>query len=236
MDRDPLVPAAELARRSDVRYPGESPEYRAARTALLAEEIELRRHIERVNALRRALPPGGAVERAYRFRGTGGDTDLRGLFGPHDTLVAYSFMYGPHRERACPMCTSLLGPLDANARDVEQRVALVAIGRSPHGRLEAFGRERGWRGLRLFQDLDDAFSRDYHALTPGGEEIPALNVFVREGDRVRHFWGGEMTGETADPGQDPRGAPDLTPLWNVLDLTPGGRGADWYPQLEYPAR
>ena len=42
-----------------------------------------------------------------------------------------------------------------------------------------------------------------------------------------------MNGEMADPGQDPRGAPDLDPLWTVLDLTPSGRGKDWYPKLEY---
>ncbi len=55
-----LRPAVELARH-DVRFPDESAEYRGARTALLAEEIELRRHIERVAEQRRALPPGGAV-------------------------------------------------------------------------------------------------------------------------------------------------------------------------------
>ena len=58
-----LKPAAELARVDPVRIPNESAEYRAARTALLAEEIELRRHIERVAAQRRALPPGGAGDR-----------------------------------------------------------------------------------------------------------------------------------------------------------------------------
>jgi predicted dithiol-disulfide oxidoreductase (DUF899 family) len=41
-------------------------------------------------------------------------------------------------------------------------------------------------------------------------------------------------GGTADPGQDPRGAPDPTPLWKLLDLTPGGRDTDWYPKLAYP--
>jgi predicted dithiol-disulfide oxidoreductase (DUF899 family) len=42
-----------------------------------------------------------------------------------------------------------------------------------------------------------------------------------------------MTGDSADPGQDPRGAPDFAPLWNVLDTTPEGRGTDWYPKLNY---
>jgi predicted dithiol-disulfide oxidoreductase (DUF899 family) len=228
-----LTPSIELARRSPVRFPRESAEYRAARTALLAEEIELRRHLERVAAQRRALPPGGEVEGDYRFRGEDGPVDFAGLFGNRETLAVYSFMYGPQRPRPCPMCTNLLGPLDANARDLEQKIALAVVARSPLERLLAFKRERGWRGLRLFTDLNDAYSRDYFGLLPDGSEIPALIVFTRKGGVIRHFWSGEMTSDSADPGQDPRGAPDLAPLWNVLDMTPDGRGADWYPKLDY---
>jgi predicted dithiol-disulfide oxidoreductase (DUF899 family) len=62
--------------------------------------------------------------------------------------------------------------------------------------------------------------------------MPAHNVFMRKDGPIRHFWSGEMT----DPGQDPRGAPDLDPLWTILDTTPEGRGMDWYPKLEYGAR
>ena len=75
--------------------------------------------------------------------------------------------------------------------------------------------------------------KDYRGLAPDGSEWPMLDVWVRQGPIVRHFWGGEMSGETADPGQDPRGAPDPAPLWTLLDLTPGGRGTDWRPSLEY---
>lgn len=42
-----------------VRFPGESPAYRAARDALLEAEIELRQKTEQVAALRRQLPLGG---------------------------------------------------------------------------------------------------------------------------------------------------------------------------------
>jgi predicted dithiol-disulfide oxidoreductase (DUF899 family) len=62
---------------------------------------------------------------------------------------------------------------------------------------------------------------------------PAFNVFTRRDGTIRHFWSGEMADVTADPGQDPRGAPDPAPLWMVLDSTPEGRGADWYPKLDY---
>lgn len=230
---DTLTPAAELADRSPVRFPNESDEYRAARTALLAEEIELRRHIERVSAQRRTLPPGGEVLGDYRFQGEGGPVDFAGLFGDKQTLAVYSFMYGPQRERPCPMCTALLGPLDGNARDLDQRISLAVVARSPIERLTAFKRERGWRGLRLFTDLTGDYSRDYFGLIPDGSEIPSLNVFSRRDGTIRHFWAGEMTGDSADPGQDPRGAPDLPPLWTVLDMTPEGRGADWYAKLDY---
>ncbi|SFK55578.1 DUF899 family protein [Caulobacter sp. UNC279MFTsu5.1] len=228
-----LTPADELARRGPVRFPNESAEYRAARTALLAEELELRRHIERVAAQRRELPPGGEVRGDYRFQGEDGPTDFAGLFGDKDTLAVYSFMFGPQRERPCPMCTALLGPLDGNAADLGQKISLAVVARSPLERLLDFKRERGWRNLRLFQDLNDNFSRDYFGLLPDGSEVPAFNVFTRRDGTIRHFWSGEMTGDSADPGQDPRGAPDLSPLWTVLDMTPDGRGADWYPKLDY---
>src|SRR6201985_1899326 len=125
-----LVPAAELARRNTMTFPNESADYRRARNALLSEEIELRRHIERVAALRRTLPPGGTVTGDYRFEGEQGPVDLAGLFGDKQTLVVYSYMFGPQRERPCPMCTSLLGAWNGEARDIEQRVALAVIARS----------------------------------------------------------------------------------------------------------
>ena len=140
-------------------------------------------------------------------------------------------MFGPQRERPCPMCTNLLGPLDANARDLEQKVALAVVARSDVEKLEAWKRERGWQALKLYQDTNDNYSRDYHGLLLDGSEVPAINVFTRRDGTVRHFWSGEMT--EGDPGQDPRGAPELAPLWNFLDMTPDGRDAKWYPSLTY---
>lgn len=227
-----LTPAAELAAAASKPYPNDSAEYREARTRLLAEEIELRRHIERVAAQRRALPLGGEA-RDYRFKDENGDTVmLADLFGRHDTLVTYFWMFGPERERPCPMCTSLVGSLDIPARDLTQRVAVAVLGRSPVERQLAFARERGWRHLKFYATVGDDFARDYRGLAPDGSEWPAFDVWVKRDGRVRHFWGAELGG-TSDPGQDARGAPELDPLWNVLDLPPAGRGADWYPRLDY---
>jgi predicted dithiol-disulfide oxidoreductase (DUF899 family) len=231
-----LAPASELARKNGVRFPNESDEYRRARDALLAEEIELRRHIERVAEQRRELPPGGAVTTDYRFEGENGPARFADLFGGKQTLVIYSYMFGPQRERPCPMCTSLLSSWDGEAPDVEQRVALTVVARSPIQRLVAFKKERGWRNLRLYSDVRGDYSRDYHAVSKDGGDDPAFNVFTRRDGTIRHFWSGEMGSATADPGQDPRGAPDLMPIWTILDATPEGRGTDWYPRLEYGTR
>ena len=225
------TPAIDLANQNGVRFPNESGHYREARDALLAAEIELRRHIERVAAQRRALPPGGTVPKNYAFIGENGPTNFSQLFGDKQTLAVYSYMYGPQREQPCPMCTSLMAAWDGEALDVEQRIALVMVARSPIERLLAVKRQRGWRNLRLYADVDGDFTRDY--VSAEDADMPAFSVFTRRDGSIRHFWSGEMGGSTADPDQDPRGAPDLMPLWTILDSTPDGRGKDWYPKLEY---
>jgi predicted dithiol-disulfide oxidoreductase (DUF899 family) len=229
-----LIPAAELAHRNSITNPNESKAYRQARNELLREEIELRRHIERVAAMRRALPPGGEVIGDYRFQGEQGPVDFAGLFGDKQTLVIYSYMFGPQRERPCPMCTSLLGAWEAGARDMEQRIALAVIARTSLDRLADFKKERGWRDLKLYSDVNGNYSRDYRAIDKDGSDTAALHVFTRRDGTIRHFWGGEMSSATSDPGQDPRGAPDPAPLWMVFDMTPEGRGTNWYPKLDYP--
>ena len=223
----------EMARRNPQRFPGESEEYRRARTALLAEEIELRRHIQRVAEKRRALPPGGEAK-DYRFLDSEGkEIGLAELFGRHDTLFTYFWMYGPERERPCPMCTSFVGSMDRPAPDIEQRLAMAIIGRSPVSRQRAFAQERGWTNLKFYQTVGDDFVRDYHGFDDEGRENAIVAIWQRHGGKVNLFWAAEGSAETADPGFDPHLAPDPTPLWNILDWTPAGRGQDWYPSLSY---
>jgi predicted dithiol-disulfide oxidoreductase (DUF899 family) len=229
---DTLVPADELAEANPIRIPNESAEYRAARQALLAEEFELRRHIERVAAMRRALPPGGPVTSDFRFDTEDGPSDLAGLFGDKQTLVVYHYMFGPERKSPCPMCTNLLDAWDGNADDLAQKLSLVVVARSPLRRLVEVKRERGWKNLRLASAFDDAFTRDYAGSPDGDLDSGGPAVFIRRDGVIRHFWSQEMI--ASDPGQGPRGAPDPAPLWTVLDMTPEGRGADWHPSLAYP--
>src|ERR1700742_4536069 len=192
-----LKPAGELARASGFRFPNESAESRRAREALLIEEIELRRHIERVAEQRRALPPGGEVVKDYAFEGEAGPSSFAGLCGDKNTLVVYSYMFGPQRERPCPMCTSLLSAWDGEVPDLQQRVALAIVARSPIARLSAFKRERGWHYLPLYSDISGEFSRDYHGMTKDGGDDAGFNVFMRRDGVIRHFWGGEMNGASS---------------------------------------
>jgi predicted dithiol-disulfide oxidoreductase (DUF899 family) len=168
------------------------------------------------------------ITKNYRFKDEQAlDVGLKDLFGDKDTLITYFWMYGPQRERPCPMCTNWLGS------DIKQRVAFKILGRSSVERQFAFAQERGWRDLNFVQTVGDDYANDLGILKADGSESPALLVFQRDADEVRLFWASEMSMEMADPGQDPRDAPDIASLWSVLDLTPDGRGADWYPRLKY---
>jgi predicted dithiol-disulfide oxidoreductase (DUF899 family) len=240
-----------------ITFPGESAEYRAARDALLAREVALRHETEAVAEQRRALPPGGVVPEDYAFQGEGPDgqaADIRlsELFAPgRDTLMIYSFMFPRHREDdrpgptngetselalqdgPCPSCTSLLDQWDGAAPHVTPLANLVIAAQAPLPHLLTFARERGWRHLRLVSCHANAYSGDYGGQSADGAPVPMLNVFHRDGPTIRHFWSSELMYAPAEPGQDPRHLGTLEPVWNMLDLTPEGRPAEWDEQLSY---
>lgn len=225
-----LQPAADMVAKNDAHQINESAQYRKARNQLAAEEIELRRHIARVAEMRRALPPGGEVSKDYRFEGAKGPVMFAELFGDKQTLIVYSFMYGPKRQQGCPMCTAQMSAWDGIARHLEQRVAFAMVARSPIARILAYGRERHWENLKLYSDPGGEYTHDY--VSAEDADMPAYNVFQRTAGVVRHFWRSEGGSATADPGQDPHDAPDMSALWTLLDTTPQGRGTDWYPTLD----
>ena len=238
-----------------IRFPGESGEYRRERNRLLEAEIELRRATERVAAQRRALPPGGPVPDDYRFEEADGGAEVRlsELFAPgKDTLVVYSFMFprwsgdtrpGPSRgetarlplaETPCPSCTSILDSLDGAAPHLAEPINLAVVAKSAPERIRAFARDRGWRHLRLLSSRHTTYNRDYHAEAPDGEQIPILNVFVRDTEAIRHAWATELMFAPRDEGEDPRHVDSIWPVWNVLDMTPGGRGSERdFPKIDY---
>jgi predicted dithiol-disulfide oxidoreductase (DUF899 family) len=189
-----------------------------------------RRHIERV-AERRRQPAAGRGSHKIHLRGRERSVTLAELFGDKDTLIVYSYMFGPQRENPCPMCTSFMASLEGKVPDIEQRVALAMIARSPIERLVAAKKARGWTQLKVYSDGAGAYTRDY--VSAEDADDAGYTVFTRRDGKIRHFWSGEMSGEMADPGQDPRGAPDMDPLWTLLDTSPEGRGDNWYPKLDY---
>jgi predicted dithiol-disulfide oxidoreductase (DUF899 family) len=77
------------------------------------------------------------------------------------------------------------------------------------------------------------YNRDYHAETAEGWQRPMLNVFHRDGETIRHFWGSELFYAPNEPDQDPRHVGTLEPSWNLLDLTREGRPVVWDEQLSY---
>jgi predicted dithiol-disulfide oxidoreductase (DUF899 family) len=241
----------------DIAFPGESPEYRAARDRLLEQEIQVRRAMEAVAAARRTLPPGGAVPEDYVFSAAGADgtpTDVRlsELFAPgKDSLVIYSFMFPrdpgderpgpasgqtaalPLAEGPCPSCVAFLDQLDGVAEHAGQHLNFAVVAKAPVARILTFAQERGWRRLRLLSSAGNTYNRDYLAETTEGAQRPMLTVFARHRDAIRHFWSSELFYAPRDAGQDPRHVGTLEPLWNLLDLTPEGRPSAWDEQLSY---
>jgi predicted dithiol-disulfide oxidoreductase (DUF899 family) len=241
-----------------INFPGESAEYRAARDKLLEKEIELRRAMEAVAVARRALPAGGLVPQDYVFDGLGTDGQpakikLAELFAlGKDSLIIYNFMFPRHpndgrakpetgetarlrrEDGPCPSCTSFLDQLDGAAAHLEAAgFNFVVIAKTPLERLIAFARDRGWKNLRLLSSAGNSFKRDYHAEADDGSQLPIVAVFHRELDGIRHYWSSEMMFAEPEPGQDPRHAGTLEPLWNLMDLTPEGRPRDWHEQIQY---
>jgi len=226
-----------------MRIAGESSEYRAAREALLEAEVDLRRRLERVAELRRKLPLGAEVVEDYVFQEGAADLDdartvrtvrLSELFAPgKNSLVLYSFMYGPAMEKPCPMCTAMLDSLNGAAPHAAQRINLAVAARSPIERIRAFARARGWRNLRLLSSSASSYNRDYHGEAPDGSQLPVLNVFVKRGGAIHHYYATELLFADPEVGQHPRHLDLIFPLWNLFDLAPEGRGADFFPRLDY---
>jgi predicted dithiol-disulfide oxidoreductase (DUF899 family) len=225
------------------RFPGESSRYRAARNRLLAAETALRRQVERVAQMRRKLPLGGKVLEDYIFdeapidSGDAGATrqvKLSDLFRDQlDTLLIYSYMFGPQAQRPCPMCTSFLDSLGGAAIHLTERANLAVVAKSPIGRIQEIAQTRGWRRLRLLSSANNSYNRDYHGETPEGGQLPMLSVFVRRKGNIHHFYATELQFMPPEKGQNQRHIDMMWPLWNLLDLTPEGRGESWYPSLTY---
>lgn len=218
---------------------GSSPAYIDARLVLAKAERELRDRMEDVAQARRQLPPGALLGDYDLVEGPmdlGADEPVRttrlvDLFGDHETLFVYHLMYHPDDDEACSMCSMWVDGFHGVAHHLAQHTSFVVVGKASLPRLRDWARQRGWAGVRILSSHDSTFNADVVAEHPDGAQRPMVSVFVREGERVRHFY--SLPANFLDDAE--RGFDVLSPVWNVLDLLPQGRG-DWYAENSYADR
>ena len=202
------------------RHPNESQEYRDARESLLREEQELVAKVKSVAAKRRTLPPGGELKEDYVFQWAsegkvGQRVSFSELFGDKNTLLIYSFMFGPNWDNPCPSCTSLMDGFDRSWYQVSRDAAFVAIAKAPAPRIDAWARQRGWSQIPLLSGFESPFQADYNCQADSDDmQLPVMHVFRRHEGKIVHFWGTENTGNHVDT---------VWPYWNLMDFTPEGR-------------
>jgi predicted dithiol-disulfide oxidoreductase (DUF899 family) len=218
----------------------ESDEYLAKREELRLAEIELMRQRERVAELRRRLPKGAPIQ-DYTFEEgpanlDAGDTPIRTvrlseLFtAPNRSVVAYHFMYGKKQTSPCPMCTLIIDGWNGVTHHLEQNVDAVIVAAADPAALRAHARRQGWNNLRLLSCGDNTFKYDLGSEDREGHQDSTVSVFTKDSNgMLRHFY-------TAHPSMSTdikeRGLDLLCPVYNILDLTPQGRG-NWYASFEY---
>jgi predicted dithiol-disulfide oxidoreductase (DUF899 family) len=202
------------------RFPNESQAYRDARDALLKDEEELVAKVKAVAAQRRKLPLGGKLKENYVFRranegNVGEAVKFSELFGDHDTLLLYSFMFGPSWDKPCPSCTSLVDGFDRSWYQVTRDAAFVAIAKAPAERIAAWAKERGWSQIELVSGFESPFQADYRCQGQNDDmQWPVMHVFTKRDGEIFHFWATETNSNHVDT---------VWPYWNLMDFTPEGR-------------
>lgn len=223
-----------MGRYHNLTFPNESSNYRVARDALLGEEMELRRQTEKVAALRRALPLGGAVKEDYVFQNlSGGDTQLSELFSDKcPNLLIYGFMYEPGAE-ACPICTSFMDSVSGGVLHMAQYFNFAVIVKAAVEELKPHAEKRNWSNLTLLSSGKTTFNLDYKAEDDEGRQGMMLNAFRKTDDGIFHTWAFELFSALKDRDRDPRHPDRIAPLWSIFDVTLDGRPSDWFPAYSY---
>jgi predicted dithiol-disulfide oxidoreductase (DUF899 family) len=214
------------------RFPNESEEYRVQRNALLQKELELRAQIEAVAALRRELPLGGEIEQDYDFVRVSDGTTIKmsELFSQgKDTLLLYSYMFAPDADQPCSSCNSITDSFNGNAPHLTERVNFAVVTKAPATQMKTLSGKRNWGNLTILSSFSNTYNKDYFTETDKGQQLPPMNVFIRRDGHIYHSYSTEMLYAATEG--DPRHADLFWPLWNMFDLTPEGRGTDWYPKL-----
>ena len=199
------------------------------REELRIAELDLMRQQERVAELRRSVPVEPVED--YVFTDESGDVPLSSLFSaPGRSLILYHYMFGKAQTSPCPMCTMWIDGYNGIAHHVRERADFAVVAAAPIEDIRKVAKERGWDNIRLLSAGDSSFKRDFGSELENGEQIEHISVFRKHLDgSLTHFYtkGAEMA-----PDQRERGIDLLSPVWNLFDLTPEGRG-DWYPSFDY---
>ena len=216
-------------------WPNENSNYREKRDELLEKEAALRALSEEVAAERRALPDGGQLKENYRLIRVRDHEPLhfKELFEDgKDTLFVYSFMYRP-AGKPCPMCVSLLDGLENTVPQLQKRINVAVFAKATPTQLLDFAHHRDWQYLPLYSTADCTYNKDYRGEDDKGNQLPVIHVFRKRDEGIFHFWSSELLFHgVGEKDWESRHADTIWPLWNVLDLTPDGRGTDWHPALD----
>lgn len=201
------------------QYPNESAEYRKQRDALAAQEKELISRVKAVAEQRRKLPLGGELKEDYAFtwannQKLGTPVRFSELFGNKDTLLLYSFMFGPSWDKPCPSCTSIVDGFDRMAYQVGQDAAFSVVAKATAQKINTWANARGWSQIELVSGSDCTYQADYGCQRSDEHQIPKMNVFKMVDGKVFHYWGSEIRENDIDM---------IWPYWNLMDLTPAGR-------------
>lgn len=205
---------------SDLRYPNENETYRTARDLLLQEEKELVEKVKAVAEKRRQLPPGGKLKEDYTFQWAvegkvGDNVKFSELFGDKDTLLLYSFMYGPGWDNPCPSCTSLVDGFDRTAYQVTQDAAFAVVAKASPQQISEWAKKRGWSQIYLISAGSNSYLADYRCQGENNDlQWPVMHVYKKQDEEIFHFWGTELAGNHVDT---------VWPYWNLMDFTPKGR-------------
>jgi predicted dithiol-disulfide oxidoreductase (DUF899 family) len=212
---------------SELRYPNESQKYREARDALLKEEQALIETKKALAAKRRKLPLGGELKEDYVFQWAnegkvGKQVKFSELFGDKNSLILYSWMYGPSWDNPCPSCTSLMDGFDRAWYSVNQDAAFVSIAKAPAEKINKWATKRGWSQIPLLSGYESTFQADYKCQEPNDDDKqqPVMHTFTKRDGKIVHFWATETMQNHVDT---------VWVYWNLFDFTPEGR-----PQRDTP--
>jgi predicted dithiol-disulfide oxidoreductase (DUF899 family) len=180
---------------------------------LRVAEKALTRAQDELNARRRRLPMV-KIDKHYELQGEEGTVELSDLFGPHQQLIVYHFMFGPDEEAGCPGCSWVTDAMSHPAHLHARNTNLVLVSRAPLARLLAYRKRMGW-DLPWYSSAGSDFNYDFNATNERGENH-VVSVFLKNADAIyRTYY------------TDARGVEHLGSHWTYLDMTPFGRQEPW---------